>query len=981
MRPQLSAIVAMAALVLLAGCGGDEGPTCGSGTQLVDGACVATGGPACGPGTTLDGGVCWLNEVDAGPGDGDADPATDTAADLTETTADVAETTLTCTPACSASEQCIAGVCEPLPPPDAWACAKSAFADGETCDCGCGAPDPDCAGGAKPVVGCKTAGACGADGTCPACVPSCTGLECGDDGCGGLCGTCVDPSKPACKNGICQACTPDCDGKDCGDDGCGGSCGTCGSDQLCKVGMCQFPTAEESCLGNCGGFASSGCACTADCGKTESCCIDVGVCGCIPDCSGKTCGDDGCGGACGFCGDGTSCLGGSCAMTGGCETSFCNGHGTCAAADVQCTCASGYAGVTCNQCASGLVGYPKCVAPCTDVAQCDDKDGCTLDICAENQVCIHPVITCNDGNACTDDVCDPVAGCVQTPNAAVICEDGNACTTGDICDAGTCVGGSAANCDDGNACSDDACEAPGGCVHTDHDGGCDDGDVCSTVDVCVNQTCTAAGSVSCDDGNACTNDLCNAKSGACSHVSAPAGGSCDDDDLCTAGDTCDGSGGCKSGAKVCALSVTSGLVAHYSAGQVGTLAYGEDLAVQVWQDQSGKGHDLGAILAEKAPKLDASGIHGRRGVRLTTAAGLQSAAFEFGSAVSVFVVTCTDASGGPGALLAQGGWTLGGSDGSVAWTAGGKGSGTSHLLSGDTCYVLAARAGAGNLDLMAIDSLSTGKTDAGTVTPGNQALTLGTDGGAGVVGEVLVYDRALTDDERDSVATYLRTAWGFAPPQPDFAWYDATDAQSVERDAAGVVQTWQDKSGLGRDAVAGQDAGPTWFAQGTSNGKPAIRFDGGNVRLQSAPVPTSSQLTVITVIELDKPQAWGNVFSQGQDAAFALRKTEKAASSLNWHIGANNDAPSLPFVSGQWQIVTAVQDGKTSTLYADPAAPQKTEQPNAIPNGNLALDLGNSANGGESMGGFLAEVRAYASALSRTDRAFIEATLKAKFGL
>ena len=87
---------------------------------------------------------------------------------------------------------------------------------------------------------------------------SCTGKNCGDDGCGGSCGTCSDGAE--CNNGIC--CTPNCSGKNCGDDGCGGSCGTCSDGDACINGIC-----------------------------------------CTPNCSGKKCGDDGCGGSCGTCSD------------------------------------------------------------------------------------------------------------------------------------------------------------------------------------------------------------------------------------------------------------------------------------------------------------------------------------------------------------------------------------------------------------------------------------------------------------------------------------------------------------------------------------------------------------------------------------------------------------------------------------------------------------------------------------------------------
>lgn len=50
--------------------------------------------------------------------------------------------------------------------PDTWTCEPDRYGDGATCDCNCGAPDPDCADPALPVVGCPEDVGCGADGTC-----------------------------------------------------------------------------------------------------------------------------------------------------------------------------------------------------------------------------------------------------------------------------------------------------------------------------------------------------------------------------------------------------------------------------------------------------------------------------------------------------------------------------------------------------------------------------------------------------------------------------------------------------------------------------------------------------------------------------------------------------------------------------------------------------------------------------------------------
>jgi len=122
------------------------------------------------------------------------------------------------------------------------------------------------------------------------------------------------------------------------------------------------------------------------------------------------------------------------------------------------------------------------------------------------------------------------------------------------------------------------------------------------------------------------------------------------------------------------------------------------------------------------------------------------------------------------------------------------------------------------------------------------------------------------------------------------------------------------------------------------------------------------------------------VFNQAQDTYFAIRKTEAVASSLNWHIGANDTAPVVPLDLGAWKVLTALQTGGESVVYTDPASPSTAKQ-GAIASGTAKLSLGNSFVGGESMGGFIAEIRAYASALSATDRAFIEGLLRVKYGL
>jgi hypothetical protein len=95
----------------------------------------------------------------------------------------------------------------------------------------------------------------------------------------------------------------------------------------------------------------------------------------------------------------------------------------------------------------------------------------------------------------------------------------------------------AADCSDGNACTDDTCQADGqACLHAPRSSGsCDDGNACTTADSCVAGLCVGGPPPSCDDGNVCTADACASATG-CVHT--PAAGSCNDGNLCTTGDTC-----------------------------------------------------------------------------------------------------------------------------------------------------------------------------------------------------------------------------------------------------------------------------------------------------------------------------------------------------------------------------------------------------------------------------------------------------------
>lgn len=105
--------------------------------------------------------------------------------------------------------------------------------------------------------------------------------------------------------------------------------------------------------------------------------------------------------------------------------------------------------------------------------------------------------------------------CAGRPDGAA-CDDGNVCTSNDLCSAGVCAGTSAAR--NGLAC--------------------DDLDACTEGDRCEDGACLPSTRVTCEDDQGCRAGRCNPDTGACELVPKPEGTACEDGDACTGDDRC-----------------------------------------------------------------------------------------------------------------------------------------------------------------------------------------------------------------------------------------------------------------------------------------------------------------------------------------------------------------------------------------------------------------------------------------------------------
>ena len=153
------------------------------------------------------------------------------------------------------------------------------------------------------------------------------------------------------------------------------------------------------------------------------------------------------------------------------------------------------------------------LAECDKATDCDDQVSCTIDDCVEDH-CVHDPddTTCDDGAPCNGaETCNVETGCQA--GAPVICSD------------------------DGNPCTDDVCDPATGECGIPNMAACDDADPCTMNERCENGVCGAGTTLECDDdGDPCTNDVCNPASGTCGIPID--GATCDDGNACTSDDRC-----------------------------------------------------------------------------------------------------------------------------------------------------------------------------------------------------------------------------------------------------------------------------------------------------------------------------------------------------------------------------------------------------------------------------------------------------------
>lgn len=228
--------------------------------------------------------------------------------------------------------------------------------------------------------------------------------------------------------------------------GCGGA-GRGANECHCTVGASDLACGEDRCVDRVGWH----------CGSDGTAVEQDGICACEPQCNGKACGPDGCGGECGTCKHG-QCTDGACITEG----EACDLH-----SDDDCA--------SSERCVRGPSGSGVC-SPDTQGTQCTTQFCSTGFVCAGKGTCLARCFyayDCRGDEACLPTTNPDVSLCWPTCKALTSgCVGGEQCTgviptaTGDlptVCEAiGANVGGEAcaqnAECGVGLGCVDEKCQ-------------------------------------------------------------------------------------------------------------------------------------------------------------------------------------------------------------------------------------------------------------------------------------------------------------------------------------------------------------------------------------------------------------------------------------------------------------------------------------------------------------------------------------------
>jgi len=278
----------------------------------------------------------------------------------------------------------------------------------------------------------------------------------------------------------------------------------------------------------------------------------------------------------------------------------------------------------------------------------------------------------------------------------------------------------------------------------------------------------------------------------------------------------------------------------------------------------------------------------------------------------------------------------------------------------------------------------------------------------GQIGEVIVYNAALSQANYQLVEGILACKWGLQGNLPSghpwksscpsgtestnlgaisglSAWYDASDASTITTTTATLVSQITDKSGSGNTLTQSTQSLQPYVT--TISGQQALEFSGSQSLASSTTntFATGSNPSSIFVVATDNGNSTADVVSYGLCSAAMPYRLRAVAASTSGAVFSNNCFGDI-YASSSWSTgspPTIVFDAFGSSLESLAVNGGTVFSGSYVPTTptSTALTLGVRNTGGYTWTGAVYEVLIYNSVPSTAERQFIEGYLACKWGL
>ena len=279
------------------------------------------------------------------------------------------------------------------------------------------------------------------------------------------------------------------------------------------------------------------------------------------------------------------------------------------------------------------------------------------------------------------------------------------------------------------------------------------------------------------------------------------------------------------------------------------------------------------------------------------------------------------------------------------------------------------------------------------------------------VAELIVYNRAVSDSEKTLVENYLNVKYNIVKestsiPSSGLQLWLKSDTGVVLNGSS--VNTWQDQSGNGNDAIQSNANRQPLFVNNELSGKPVIRFDGSNDKLGFTGSLPMTQISFFIVIKQyqgtknpdeEVPVTFGGTdMTLGKQYFFVTRDPSTSNPDNVIAVGFDPNHSALvtePNIAAydQWNYFSVVTDQtiwNTSIKWNGKNVTASLVGSNA----SLSVPLGDGLGNGGGIGGAdnvpegtlaaicdVAELIVYNRAVSDSERSYIENYLSQKYNI